>query len=516
MGNSVGNLPEYWEVIHRYPNVIGACVWDWVDQGLRKPLGEHDARGGAAGRDWFYAYGGDYGDRPNDGNFCINGLVDPDRRPNPHLREVKKVYQSIKVEPVDLAAGTIRIRNDYAFRPLDFVDVSWELTEDGRAVQSGRLGRLDVPAGQSREVKLPLEEQRRAPGREYFLAVTSTLADDEPWAPRGHVVAWDQFKMPFPVPPAPAIDPATMPSVDVKQTDDAVTVSAKGFSVRISKRSGAIESIRSAGHELLTSPLVPNFWRAPNDNDVGAKIHEKLAIWKTAGRERRVTSLRVERPSKQTARIAVTSSLMEGKSDYANTYTIYGSGDIVVEARLQPKAKKLPVIPRVGMQAELAPGYDRMQWLGRGPEENYWDRRSGYPVGLYSGRVRNLVHQYLRPQENANRTDVRWVAWTDGNGSGLLAVGDPVLSAGAWPYTMDDLENASDGHPHDLPLRETTTVNLDYRQMGVGGINSWGQWPLREYQLAPAEYRYRFRLRPLRGTDDDPAALARTALPEEG
>lgn len=511
MGNSVGGLQEYWDVFNAYPNLIGGCIWDWVDQGLRKPRAGAGHPDTAWPHKWFYTYGGDYGDVPNDGNFCINGLVNPDREPNPHLAEVRKVYQNVAFEAVDLSAGKLRIRNGYSFRSLGFLDFAWKVTGDGEPVAEGSIKGVDASPGSVAEALIRVPKIEAVAGQEYFLTVTGALATDERWAPAEHVVAWEQFRLPIECEPV-APNVSALPELTVDEDPTQIVVSAEAFSVTIGKKSGAVESFVADGRELFHSPLVPNFWRVPNDNDLGAKIDEKLSIWREAGGSRQVTSVEMNQPAESVAQITVRSILPVGKrSQLTTSYTIFGSGELLVDVALAPKGK-LPAIPRIGMQVELASGQDRMEWFGRGPEENYWDRKSGYPIGRYEGNVADLVFDYIRPQECGNRCDVRWAAFTNEEGAGIAATGMPTLDVSAWPFTTEDLEAAADGHPYDLPQRDTVTVNLDYRQMGVGGINSWGQWPMKKYQLPSKPYQYSFRLALLR-PEEKPGLRARAALP---
>ncbi|HSD29859.1 MAG TPA: beta-galactosidase small subunit, partial [Vicinamibacteria bacterium] len=266
---------------------------------------------------------------------------------------------------------------------------------------------------------------------------------------------------------------------------------------------------------LVASPLVPNFWRVPLDNDIGYLLlndmPRRTAVWKRAGPERRVRSVRAERLSPQVVRITAAATLPAADSSYTTTWTIDGGGDVVVEGRFTPGGA-LPELPRFGMQMAVPAALGTMTWLGRGPHENYWDRHTGAPVGRYSGRVEALVHDYVRPQENANRTDVRWVALTDASGAGLLATGIPLLSVSAWPYTMQDLEKAT--HVNELPRRDTITLNLDLRQTGVGGDDGWGARPHAEYTLDAKPYAYRFRLRPYVPSMGPLDEVARRGLPE--
>ena len=502
MGNSVGNLKEYWDAIRSHERLIGGFIWDWADQGLRKR--SDDGR-------MFWAYGGDYGDNPNDGNFCCNGLVQPDRKPNPSLYEVKKVYQRIHVTPVDLAAGVVSVANEYDFASLDFVDATWELTCDGVVVQEGKLPALSVEPKKQQRIEIPVRKPALQAGAECWLKVTFTLADDTPWAQAGHVVAWDQFKMPF---EASAAQPADAGApVKLREAGDAYTVTGDGFKVTVGKASGAIESFASDGKELLRGPLVPNFWRPPIDNDNGNRMPERLGAWRDAGPKRTVKTVMAEQVNPHRVRITAEAALPVGQdTKYQTTYDIYGNGAVAVEASIHPAGGDLPMLPRFGIQMTIPGRYSTMTWLGRGPHESYWDRKTGAAVGLYSGPVEEQIHVYVRPQENGNKTDVRWLTLTDSDGSGLLAVGDPLLSVSAWPFSMQDLEKAK--HIHELPRRDFVTVNLDYKQMGVGGDDSWGARPHPEYTLPARPYTYRFRLQPYRPDLGPPNATARQALPK--
>ena len=520
-GNAVGNLQEYQDAFETHKNLVGALIWDWADKALREfsPDGK-----------MFWAYGGDYGPPgiPSDGTMIADGIVGPDRDLEPEYHEVKKVYQYIKAEPVDLATGRIRIRNKYDFLSLDFVDISWELAEDGTVIQSGSLPKMNLPAKETENLTVPFKKPKLKPGAEYHLKITFALAEDTLWADRGHIVAWDQFELPFDTPPVREENVNKMPKLKLQDTADAFTVTGKNFTVAIGKKTGAIESFTFDGTELVTSPLIPNFWRKPTDNDIEEKwdhtIEEpnggmpiRLGVWRTAAQDRTIKSVTAEQIKSQVVRIAAHIMLPKavGDNDYYHTYTIYGSGDVVVQNDLKPESLKIPEMPRLGMQMAMPGRFNKMTWLGRGPQETYWDRNTGAAVGLYSGRVEELIHDYVRPQENANRTDVRWVAFTDEDGFGLLAVGMPLLYASAWPYTMEDLEKAK--HIHELPRRDTITVNLDYRQMGVGGDDGWTERarPHPEYRLPLKTYSYSFRLQPVTPAVGDIAALARRALSQE-
>jgi beta-galactosidase len=379
-------------------------------------------------------------------------------------------------------------------------------------VQEGKLAKLTLAPKQTQKLDIPLSKPDLKAGSEYWLKVTFTLADDTSWAKSGHVVAWDQFQVPFQAPEPAAGTLAQMPQVTSHDDKKAFTISGKDFVLTIGKASGAIESLKFKGAELITSPLVPNFWRAPTDNDVGNKMPARLAVWRKAGQDRTIKSVKAEQVKPQLVRVTAEATIPAGdKSTYRTTYEVYGSGDIVIEASCNPSGN-LPELPRFGMQMAIPAKYSAMTYLGRGPYENYWDRNTGSAVGVYTGSVEELTHVYTRPQENGNRTDVRWLTLADKDGAGLLAVGMPLLSISAWPYSMDDLEQAK--HIHEPARKDFITVNLDYRQMGVGGDDSWGARTHPEYMLPAKPYSYRFRLRPYSKDMGDANTLARQALPE--
>jgi beta-galactosidase len=500
MGNSVGNLKEYWDAIRTYKRLIGGFIWDWADQGLRKkdPNGRE-----------FWAYGGDYGDNPNDGNFCCNGIVQPDRRPNPSLYEVKKVYQRIHVQPLDLLAGRFRVANEYDFLPLDIADVNWQLSADGTPIEKGSLPRMFVAPGGRADFEISYEKPDLKPGSEYWLKVIFCLAEDTPWAPKGHILAWDQFQIPFEVPPAEVVNSGSMPRLSFTQNSEEIVVKRDGFKAVFGIKTGSLVSLIFKDKELIVSPLVPNFWRVPTDNDIGNEMPDRDGIWRDAGPNRTVKSVEVEQLKPQVVRITTESTIPAGtNSIFKAIYIVYGDGEIRVDAFFNCDSKNLPELPRFGMQMAVPSEYNNLTWLGRGPQESYWDRKTGAAFGLYSGPVVENVHAYVRPQENGNKSDVRWMALTDSRGAGIIAIGMPTIDFSAWPYTMKQLEQAA--HINELPQQsDTITVNLDYKQMGVGGDNSWGARTHPGYTLPVGPYSYSFRLIPYDTKLGDMNSLAR-------
>jgi beta-galactosidase len=503
MGNSVGNLTDYWDAIKRYPALQGGFIWDWVDQGLLTR--------NAQGKEIF-GYGGDFGPRgtSSDGNFLINGLVSPDRKPHPSLWEVKKVYQSIDVEPVALGRGAVAVTNAYQFRDLANVRLVWSRLADGVPIDSGVVETLDLRAGERKEITLPLPGTAPIRDAEYHLTVSFRLKTAEGLVPAGHEIAWEQFPLPVAV-QLPITEPVAHAPLTVEERDSVVVVSGDRFGVTFDVRNGELLSYRYKGRELIREPLRPNFWRAPNDNDFGGDWQHKLGMWKSAGDRWEFRYVQVERPTPDEVRVTVSGLVRPVSATYTSVYTVRASGEVAVENHFVPGREDLPRMPRFGMRMTMPAGFDRIVWFGRGPHESYWDRQAGARVGRYEGTVAEQFHPYVRPQETGNKTDVRWMAVVDRDGTGLLFVGEPLLSVSALHFAMEDLDPGPEKlpiHAGDLVPRPETYLHVDYRQMGVGGTNSWGTTALMQYSLPYQEYRYQFRFRGIDRRDGDPAAIA--------
>jgi beta-galactosidase len=449
----------------------------------------------ALGRyDQFFAYGGDFGDQPNDGNFCANGLVQPDRRPNPHLFEVRKVYQDVEVEAADLAAGQVRVRNKFYFTNLNRFRACWVLRKNGQTFSEGDLGRIDLPPQESKLLELPIHAPEDARD-EWLLTVSFVLPEDTPWAAAGHRIAWDQLRMPWSKTPRKKVTqrPHTLTS---ERVGDAISVNGNGFAVKVGIKSGLIESYQVDDRELLASPLTPNFWKVPNDNQYRNNYLRRLGAWRDAGPQRRVTRV-VEKTLAHGVRIDAVSVLPVGDSEYHLQYTVRPDGSVTVKASYKPGKKPLPLLPKFGMTTTLPGEYSQVQWYGRGPQETYWDRKTGGEIAIYEAPLEQLVHPYLRAQDTGNRADVRWVRFANKDGAGLVVTGAEPLNFAAWPFTAGDLARAT--HDYQLPRRENVTVHIDWQLHGVGGDNSWGARTHPEYTLPGDQpYSYVFTLSPLR------------------
>ena len=510
MGNSTGNLQEYWDVIEQYQNCIGGFIWDFVDQGLRKK----DAK-----KNEFWAYGGDFGEKPHDGNFCINGIVDPDRTPHPALYEVKKVFQNIKVFPVFLTGAMgiqIAVVNKYIFKALgkDYVSLHWEITANGLVIQKGESEPFDLAPGEEKKIQLPTKSPQLLPNTEYLLKVSFHLINDTLWAQKGYEIAWDQFIIPYGTPKAIETKIDTLPGLQLKEEDDHLQIWTQDFTLIIDKITGAICSYVYQDIPLLNAPIEPNFSRVPTDNDRGlgnfVKILDFPSPWKKAIKKRKLVKFTTKHPRDQVVQCEAQFKVQGGQSELKINYSVYGNGDIVIENSFIPKRD----MRAFGMQTTIPQQFNKYQWYGTGPHENYWDRKTGASVGIYKKTSETFIHDYIRPQENANRTDVRWMSFTNNKGAGLMVVGMPVLSTSAWPYSEDDLTQAM--HTYDLPRRDFITLNIDFRQQGVGGNNSWGAKPMERYRLVKGmPYYYSFRLSPITKRMGNVHKIAERILPLE-
>ncbi len=505
MGNSPGGLGEYWDVIESTPGLQGGFIWDWVDQGLLK----RDESGRP-----FWAYGGDFGDQPNDRNFCINGLVFPDRTPHPALYEVKKVYQPVRVDALDLCTGWLEVHNDYDFVSLDSLQGEWQISVDGEVWQLGSLPPLTTPAGERQRVQLNYRLPPVRPGQEAFLTVRFHLTRDCAWAAAGHEVAWQQFRLPLDVPPIAQPLGGSAP-LQIESDGEQLRLRAHGFAAEVDLQSGFLRGLRVADVPLIEDGLRLNLWRAPTDND-GFKWAEDqrgtlLGEWLAAGLDRlthRLTHIAWHQPAEGLALVRTVQRVhAEGVAagyEVHCDYLFCSDGRLLARLRLQPFGR-LPVLPRIGVRLTLPAGFEQFCWLGRGPHETYNDRKRGAAVGLYGGSVDEQFVPYILPQENGNKTEVRWAAVRNADGWGVLASADRHLEVSVSHYTADDLYRAL--HPHELRRRPQTYLCLDVRQLGLGSA-SCGPGVGEAYRVHPTAERWTIFLQPLR-PGDDPRSLGR-------
>jgi len=515
MGNSVGNLQDYWDAIESYPTLQGGHIWDWVDQALEK-TNEKGIK--------YWAYGHDYHpDLPTDGNFLNNGLVDPNRKPHPHYYEVKKVYQQIKFSPISIEKGVFEIFNKYDFIDLNGFDIIWEIGEDGNVIANGSLGSIPVTAENKQKILIKYPEIKIKPGREYFIKLSAITNKANDLIPVEFEMAWDQFQLPW---KKQATNPDLSKFSDLKMngTNENILISGKDFQIVFNKKSGNLDEYIFKGIDLIQQGPIPNFWRALTDNDLGNKMHQWAAVWKNAGSQIKLIDLNVIKESEQEIIIESKFEIPSVHSEYTTNCTIFNNGAILLNNRFVPGTNDLPKIPRFGMVLKMPMEYHYMQWYGRGPHETYWDRKTSGAIGLYKGTVWQQFHLYPRPQETGNKTDVRWMALTNENGIGLMTIGNQPLSTSAWQFDIEDIDYAeavkgpqsasglvplTAKHGADILPGNFITWNIDYKQMGVGGDNSWRLPVHDEYTLPAKEYEYSFILLPIAGNNKDLGKMAR-------
>ncbi|MGB9906225.1 MAG: glycoside hydrolase family 2 TIM barrel-domain containing protein [Candidatus Saccharicenans sp.] len=515
MGNSTGNLQDYWDVIEKYPALQGGFIWDWVDQGLAKK----NERG-----ELFWAYGGDYGPpgTPSDDNFCCNGLVAPDRQPHPALWEVKKVYQPAKFELVEAvnpesSEAKIKIINKYDFlslSPESFL-LRWKLLKDGQPVAEGSAACPTVLPWKEEEIRLKLPDEVLKADGEFFLNLGLHNKYDlaQGLVPTDHLIASEQLKIKDGqasssqnlAPEARSGQPASkLPKLRIKENKrnkQEITVSGQDFVLTFNRAEGRLTSYRFQNVELLKEGPLPNFWRAPTDNDFGNRMPQRLKVWREASLNRRVKAFQVSKEKSGRVVVRVEFFLPSVEASHTVTYAVAPDGTVMVGNEFRPaKPDQLPEIPRLGMLLGLADGLEEIEYYGRGPHENYCDRKTSAFVGLYRTNKDEQVIPYVSAQEFGQRTDTRWLIIKNKSGRGLKFSGQPLFEFSAIPYTPEDLTLNRRGEKHfiDVPRRSILYLCLDLAQMGVGGDDSWGAKPHRQYLIKPQAYSWSFSLQPIK------------------
>ncbi|ULO04983.1 DUF4981 domain-containing protein [Paenibacillus sp. 19GGS1-52] len=485
MGNSCGGLHLYCDLFDQYDIFQGAFIWDWVDQAIRT----HTTEGIE-----YLAYGGDFGESPHDGNFSGNGLLFADRSVTPKLLEVKKCYQNIKITAVDIHKGLFSFRNNFLFTNVEEYDLKWDIRLDGEIALEGVL-KFAVLPGESAECAIPYELSSFVNDQEAVLTLSFVQRAATSWSEAHHEIAWEQFIV------SPRMVSNTSESLEgelqVTEQGDALTVKGSDFALTFNTTTGDLFSYLSSGKERLLEPAKPNFWRGLTDNDLGNGLEKRCAVWKEASYSRNIVhfSCRVE-GNRCFVSIAY---LLATKPDSILLlhYEIRPDGSMAITQELNPGGSSLPEIPEFGMLFVLDGSLDTLSWYGRGPHENYWDRQTGAKLGRYSGKVSEQFTPYLRPQECGNKTDVRYASLIEGaNGSGLYFESSAPLEINALPWSPEELE-ASD-HVYKLPTSHKTVLRVNYKQMGVGGDDSWGARTHEQFTLlANRPYTFRFIVSPL-------------------
>ena len=488
MGNSVGNLVDYWNLIESERQLQGGFIWDWVDQGLVVKNSNGDD---------VFAYGGDFGpeDVPSDGDFCLNGLVFPDRSAKPSLLEVKKVYQNIKFKAINLEKGLLEVVNYFAFTATDEFDFEYSYKSNGVVLQEGKLDNVKpVAPGKSGKLKIPSLSSPMKGGQEYFLNIRVKQKVKSSMLEKGHVVAYEQFQL-VNDQPFQAVQSGSLP-LELSETAELIVVSNDNFTAKFAKSSGSLASYRVNSTYLLKGNLTPNFWRVPTNNDRGYGMQYKLDNWQDVTQLLKMDNLDFRINETGQAVIEARHNFTSGKGYYHLKYIVNGDGVIEVNASFDKGDESLPEIPRFGMLTRIPSQFNTMDWYGNGPGESYQDRKENTKVDHYKTTVQEAFVPYIFPQENGNKTDVRWMSFSDEEGNGLLVVADSLLEMSAHTYSIRDLDSEPT-HYYQIPSQDFIEISIDHLQMGVGGDNSWGYRPHEKYRLLDTKYSYKYYLAPL-------------------
>jgi beta-galactosidase len=487
MGNSTGNMKELWDIFRSESRFIGGCIWDYKDQGLLKT--------DEAGKE-FYAYGGDFGEKLHDGNFCINGIVASDGRPKAAMYECKRVYQPVWCE---LTEGTkVKVSNRHASKSLSDYDIVLKVLENGFEIEAAQLPALALEAGKDTTIDISKFLPKMKVGNEYLADIHFLLKQETEWAQEGFEVASNQFVLTSAANVQP--EKQKFPKLKLQGDEQAIQIEGNNFITEFSKKNGALTSYKNDGKEQVFSPLLPSFTRPLTDNDErGWKPQKVLKEWYDA--KPTLENLEVKAIDEDLIRVKSTYNVLAGKAQLEVTYLVNGDGVVKVDYNLNADPD-LPNIPKVGMSCGIKNDYRNITWYGRGLYENYLDRRWGFDAGVYSLPIDDFMEPYVMPQENGNRTDVRWMFLADQNDNGLLVVADSLLSMSAWPFTEKNINKAK--HTNELKEAGFITLNIDLIQMGIGGNDTWSPVaaPIEQYQIPAKNYNYSFYLVPEKLTAD--------------
>lgn len=493
MGNSTGNFQDYWDVIESHESLQGGFIWDWVDQGLRQTSPEGKV---------YWAYGGDFGPAhvPSDEDFCANGLVFSDKTPKPGLYEVKKVYQYLEFDSEEPATGKFTMKNKYHFTNSDDFDIYYELAAENKIIKQGKADfKKVVLPSQSREFTIPFEDITFMDGTEYFVNIWAETKSANKALDKDFEVAREQFVIHIEQRIKNQETIATS-AMRMDENENFMFITGNDFRVVISKESGLISEYTVNGTNYLKDPLTPNFWRVPTNNDRGNGHHHRCAIWKNP--EASDVQLKIVSQNPEEIKAEITFNFPELEASYVLNYSIASDATIRIDASFETVSDQLPEMPRFGMRVTLPYEFNTLSWFGRGPHESYIDRKTSAFVGWYSGSVIEQHTPYIFPQENGNKTDIRFMALTNKSGHGLCVVGENLLSGGAYHYKLEDLDNNL-RHSIDVPKKNLTEWHIDHLQMGVGGDNTWGYHTHDKYKLLAKNYKYSFVLFPVRNADMD-------------
>ncbi|MGV3765617.1 MAG: glycoside hydrolase family 2 TIM barrel-domain containing protein [Chitinophagaceae bacterium] len=492
MGNSLGNFKEYWDNIESHPRLQGGFIWEWIDQSI------DTVKNGKR----IMAYGGDFplegpvNQNFSDNNFCVKGVVTAYRGLTPMAIEIKKVHQFVKTT---LESNfNVSVFNSYFFRNLENYALNWELLENGKVVEKGSIPKLNIEPRTKASFTLPVKTKQK-PGSEYFLNVRYVLKNAEPFLEAGYEVAYEQFALGTYAPVA--IKPASG-KLEGKQEGNSITVKGKDFYVVFDASSGTMKTYDIKGETVLQQGPAPSYWRAPTDNDIGAGFNRSLRMWRNAYAGGKDTKAALKKLENGAYEVTFSKVLLNGDAEQEQHFTVYADGSVHVHNSFKALKGNYKLLLRMGNDLQLNKAFSNISWYGRGPWENYWDRKTASLVAHYTQTLEQQYFPYARPQESGNKSDVRWASFTNKKGKGIRIIAeDSLLNVSALPYNIDDLDPEMEKkqyHSGELKPRPEIYLHIDLNQTGMQGIDSWGAWPLEEYRLKFRNYEYSYWIRPVK------------------
>lgn len=484
MGNSTGNMKEFWDLFRSSTKIIGGCIWDYKDQGILKKdsLGKE-----------FYAYGGDFGEKLHNESFCINGIVASDGRPKAAMYECKRIYQPIETKLIDNEKKRMQITNRHASTNLAYYNILLTIRKNGVIVSEKTLPKTFLNAGNDTIISIAKYLPGFKKGEEYYVDISYLLPEDLPWANKGFEIASNQFEISGLK--KYSFEDKKGENLSSENKDTLFIITGEKFKIQFNTNNGALISYAHEGYEYINKALLPNFTRPSTDNDRrGWKPHIKLKEWY----KNDLPMVNMDwSENKNNYTVTSQYSVVKNKANILVKYTVYNNGVVKTDYKLNI-TDSLPNIPKVGMQCGINSSFKQIKWYGRGLYENYIDRRYGFDVAIYDQGIYEFMEPYVYPQENGNRTDVRWMSLLNQKGNGLVIVADSLLSMSAWPYSQKNIEKAQ--HTNELIEVSNITLNIDLIQMGIGGNDSWSAaaQPLEKYQIPAKSYHYSFYILPFK------------------
>ncbi|HQV60567.1 MAG TPA: glycoside hydrolase family 2 TIM barrel-domain containing protein [Chitinophagaceae bacterium] len=487
MGNSLGNFQDYWDVIEQNPKLQGGFIWEWIDQSIDTVKNGKRIK----------AYGGDFplegpvDENLSDNNFCVKGVVDAYRNLTPMAGEIKKVYQHIKTKWK--GNNSVNIKNGYFFKSLDNVMLRWVLQENGLSKETGTIGSIALLPQQENDILIPIKSVQQS-DKEYQLNIYYVLKTDEPFLPKDFEIAAEQFLLKML--PAGTVNPSTRSTIKIQQNEVQCSINGKNFSILFDLKNGILVNYKLNGEEVMQQGPIPSFWRAPTDNDIGAGFNRSLREWRNAYENGTAITTTITKISEEQCQISFTKEVVNGDAKHRQVFTIYSNGTVKVDNYFNALRGKHLLLLRAGNDVTIHGSFKNIQWYGRGPGENYWDRKTHTFLGQYKQTLDEQYYPYARPQESGNHTEVRWVTFSNARGRKIhFAFADSLLSFSALPYRLDDLDpeiNKKQYHSGELTKRDLAYLHIDLQQTGLQGIDSWGSMPLVQYRVPFKDYRYSY------------------------